>query len=158
MGFFLCFHTFPRLCVASWPLQFIFLCWLSFAGFFFTVYESMAKSRKSLPRISTLRSFMSSLDGVSRHSASDVLVQRSLERTKTGEWSLFSHEMQRRSIFNLSLFCKRIHNLHVFIWNCVSLCTGHCLLTFFTVGIQLIYLCLLYKCGFISGPMSHWEL
>lgn len=71
---FLCFHTFRRPCVASWPLQFISLCWLSFAGFFFMVYESMAKSRKSLPRISTLRSFMSSLDGVSRQVASDVLV------------------------------------------------------------------------------------
>ena len=82
MCFFLCFHTFPRRYVASWPLQFISLCWLSFAGFFFTVYESMEKSRKSLPRISTSRSFMSSSDGVSRHIASDDLAQRSLKRTK----------------------------------------------------------------------------
>ena len=147
MYIFLCFHTFPRLCVASWPLQFISQCWLSFAGFFFTVYEFTAKSRKSLPRISTLRSFMSSSDGVSRHIASDVLIQWSLDRKKTRELLLLSHEMQRLSVFHLSLFCERIHNLHVFFSNCAFQYTPFIAYYyhFFTVDIRFTYLCSLYK-------------
>lgn len=108
MYILLCFHTFSRLCVASWPLQFISLCWQSFAGFFFMVYESMAKSRKSLPRISTLRSFMSSLDGVSSRTSCLRYFSPSVsgENDNTRVYSSFKYEMQELSVFNQSVLQK----------------------------------------------------
>lgn len=132
--------------MASWPLQFISLCWLSFAGFFFTVYESMEKSRKSLPRISTLRSCMSSSDGVSWQThclrCFGSAVFRENENTRV---SLFLAMKCKDYSFSFSVCFAKEFTIFTFSSEIAFHYTPFIAYYHSTVDMHFIYLCLLYK-------------